>query len=288
MSKICWVCNSKNVIKIKKGHEVSSVKTTDFMVTDSRYGITLDLYECKECKFQFCPSDLDLVELYENMEDQEYIDTNSERSKQAYELYTESVKFFKPNFKRTLDVGCGSGQFVECFRENGFEASGVEPSKALAEFAISKGLKVIRGKLEDIPKSNLFDFISLIDVIEHVDNPAEIINQIKDLLKPNGLVMLVTPRTDSFFKKLLGFKWWHYRLAHVGYFSRKNLIKLSEDNGFKYVHDFSPSWYHDLNYILTRLMWYVPGFKNFKINFFKNKCIKLNLGDSIAIIMVKK
>jgi 2-polyprenyl-3-methyl-5-hydroxy-6-metoxy-1,4-benzoquinol methylase len=288
MRNICWVCNSEKISKIKNGLDISKIKTSDFMVTDARYGTTMDIYECRDCGFQFCPTDLDLVNLYEGMEDQEYIDTNSERSKQAFELYKEAIKFFSPNFKYTLDVGCGSGQFVECFKKNGFEAAGVEPSKSLSEFAIGQGLNVIQGKLQDIPNNKKFHFISLIDVIEHVDNPGDMMNNIKKFLRPDGIVMLVTPRTDSFFKKLLGFKWWHYRLAHVGYFSRKNLIKLCEDRGFEYIHDFSPSWYHDLNYILTRLTKYIPGLKNVKIDFFKNKSIRLNLGDSIAILIKNK
>ena len=136
--------------------------------------------------------------------------------------------------------------------------------------------------------SNKYDFISLIDVIEHVKNPVQIIEKIYKLLKPGGSAIIVTPRKDSFFKKLLGFKWWHYRLAHVGYFSKSNLIDICERNNLKYVDNFSPSWYFPLNYVINRIFKYIPFMSGIKINWFKNYCVKLNLRDSIALIVSKK
>ena len=286
MNNKCWVCNSKNTFLKRKGLSANLINSSDFRVTDSKYGSTLDIFECKDCSFQFCPTDVNLLKLYEKMDDPEYIETSQERLKQAKELFDKSVHFFKSNFIKTLDIGCGSGLFVKNFMDNGYDAYGLEPSKSLAQFGIKNGLNIIEGNLENM-KMDKFDFISLVDVIEHVKNPSEMILKCTKILNNGGLLLIVTPRKDSFFKFILGFKWWHYRLAHVGYFTKKNLLDLCKKNNLNLVHDFSPSWYFPLNYILNRILLYIPLIKNIKINFFKNISIRLNLRDSMALIVTK-
>jgi 2-polyprenyl-3-methyl-5-hydroxy-6-metoxy-1,4-benzoquinol methylase len=257
------------------------------MVTDDRYGVTLDIFECKLCFFRFCPTKKNLIENYEKMEDNQYVETSVERKLQANELFTKIKRFLTEDVVETLDVGCGSGLFVETLRSNGFSASGVEPSKALSDYALGLGINVINGQVQDIPTDQKFDFISLVDVIEHVDDPNTLVYQLSECLKPNGLLLLVTPRTDSFFHRVLGLKWWHYRLAHVGYFSKKNLSCLLKQNSFDEILSFSPSWYFSLPYLIERIFRYVPGMSGRKVKHFKNRVVRLNLGDSIAMLARK-
>ena len=70
-------------------------------------------------------------------------------------------------------------------------------------------------------------------------------------------------------------------------FYKKNLLDLCKKNNLNLVHDFSPSWYFPLNYILNRIFLYIPFIKNLKINFFKNIIVRLNLRDSMALIVTK-
>ena len=258
------------------------------MITDSKYGDTLTIYECQNCKFQFCPSELDLVSLYKDMEDNEYIETSKARKRQAMELANKFIPFIGKKGGATLDVGCGSGLLVSYLHERGFAAQGIEPSIALATYAQKSGLNVKKGLLSDLPEGQAFDFISLVDVIEHVDDPKKLLKQVFIRLKSGGSIFIVTPRIDSFFRKLLGFKWWHYRIAHVGYFRRDNLIDTLNQIGFVVKKEFSPSWYFPLDYILTRLIRYIPGCSSKTTSMFNSQIIKLNLGDSIALFARKE
>ncbi len=53
------------------------------------------------------------------------------------------------------------------------------------------------------------------DVIEHLSNPIEFLNVLKSYLNEDGLLLIATPDRGSFLAKLLGKKWWHYRIAHM-------------------------------------------------------------------------
>ena len=78
----CWICKSPKTKKIKNGLD-KNISPADFNITDDRYGTTLTIYRCLDCKFEFCPETIDLHSMYENMEDQSYIETSKSRLIQA-------------------------------------------------------------------------------------------------------------------------------------------------------------------------------------------------------------
>ena len=280
----CWICNSPKTKKIKIGLD-KNVLPKDFNITDDRYGTTLPIYRCLECKFEFCPENIDLNSMYKNMEDVSYVETSKSRSIQAKKIAKYSDKFLKENSK-LLDVGCGSGLLVKAFNDLNHESYGLEPSNFLSNEGIKNNLKIYQGTLEDFSFSNEFSFISLIDVIEHVQNPVELLNLVQEALNKDGYLLVITPRRDSFFRFLLGFKWWHYRIAHVGYFSKANLIKILKNSGFDIVDYKYATWFLPLDYILNRFLKYFP-FINFRFNFSKEISLPINLLDS-SMVLAKK
>ena len=163
----------------------------DFQITNSQYGKTLDLYRCKNCNFIQAAKASDLTKYYENMVDEEYEETRNERFCRKILLSKNFISYNKSG-KKLLDVGCGSGILLEASKKYRFQSIGVEPSKWLFKKAIKRGLNVRCGVLEDIPNSQKFDVITMADVIEHVTNPMEILQQIKSRLKPEGIGVIVT------------------------------------------------------------------------------------------------
>ena len=280
----CWICKSSKIKKIKNGID-KNISPTDFNITDDQYGITLPIYRCLQCNYEFCPENIDLHSMYENMEDDSYIETSKSRSIQAKKIAKYSDKFLKENSK-LLDVGCGSGLLVKAFKDLNHESYGLEPSNFLASEGMKDNLNLYQGTLEDFNFSNEFSFISLIDVIEHVQNPRKLLNLIQEALNENGYLLVITPRRDSFFRFLLGFKWWHYRIAHVGYFSKVNLIEILKYSGFDVVDYKFATWFLPLDYILNRFLRYFP-FINFRFSFDKEISLPINLLDS-SMVLAKK
>ena len=283
----CKLCGSADLVKVKDGIKPADLTPSDFSITDKRYGTTLEIVQCNSCRFQFCPTAADLVKLYEAMDDDEYTESDRERKRQFEDLFKKLKPYLGAGQSKSLDIGCGSGLLVELFKDDGFEAYGVEPSKSLAHYCKTKNLNVTNGTLSQLKSDDKFDVITLIDVIEHVADPEDLVADAVNRLNENGILCVVTPRTDSISKKLLGFKWWHYRIAHVGYFTKNNLETLLKKFGTQIVDDFSPSWYFSLENLIERVGRYIPFIKFFKIKALSSIIIRLNLHDSIALIVKK-
>ena len=184
-----------------------------------------------------------------------------------------------------LDVGAGSGILVESALNAGMDAHGIEPSSWLVNIGKNHGLRLVEGVLPHPEVNAPFDLIALVDVIEHVTDPLELLIAIRELLKSDGVCFIVTPDASSFFAKMLGFRWWHYRIAHVTYFNMDNFQILARRAGLEVCFSSRPSWYFSYSYLRERLCRYFPSWIiPPATGIFKNLIIPLNLRDSLLLI----
>ena len=105
-----------------------------------------------------------------------------------------------------LDVGAGSGLLVAEAKRLNFNAVGVEPSHSLVRLArrLYK-VDLLQGVFPyPMLLNHQFDVIFLVDIIEHVSNPAVLLQHCAAAVAPNGIIILVTPNAGSLVKKLLG------------------------------------------------------------------------------------
>jgi len=102
---------------------------------------------------------------------------------------------------RILDVGCGTGHFLAVAVAHGYEVCGVEPNSDMVQYAKSE-LKIPNmhcGTLADAmyPAAS-FDVVTIWDVLEHVEQPGELLKDIARVLKPGGWVFAYTENFESF------------------------------------------------------------------------------------------
>lgn len=100
---------------------------------------------------------------------------------------------------RLLDVGCGAGGMLDHLREFG-DVTGVDPAPAAVRYAAGKGADVRFGTLpHDLPftTSEHFDVITLLDVLEHIDDDHASLRALHRLLEPGGLLLLTVPAFPS-------------------------------------------------------------------------------------------
>lgn len=109
---------------------------------------------------------------------------------------------------RWLDIGCGAGALVDAASRAGWTAQGTEIAPRAVEAAVAQGLDVALGDvLElDLP-ANTFDVITLVEVLEHVDDPQALLARICGLLRPGGLLYLTTPHGEGLSARLLRAHW---------------------------------------------------------------------------------
>jgi SAM-dependent methyltransferase len=144
---------------------------------------------------------------------------------------------------RWLDVGAGDGLLVDQAQAAGWEALGIEID---AELVAALGLPPGAPRVLTVPLEEadlfpaFFDVISLVNVLEHVDAPDEMVAACVRLLRPGGLLIVHVPNAGSLGARLRGARWRHYEpLSHLTYFDQGTLARLLERHGFEPVAGFS-------------------------------------------------
>jgi 2-polyprenyl-3-methyl-5-hydroxy-6-metoxy-1,4-benzoquinol methylase len=142
----------------------------------------------------------------------------------------------RPSMGRNLlDVGCGSGRFLEMARSAGWISSGIDFDPKAVEAARSKGLNVVHGGTELLSsETSQYDAITLSHVIEHVHDPRSLLRDCRRLLKPNGYFWIETPNIASHGHRLFGHHWRGLEPPrHLMLFNWALLAELLAEAGFR-------------------------------------------------------
>ncbi len=105
-----------------------------------------------------------------------------------------------------MDVGSGSGNFLRCLRQAGFEVLGVEPSLTGSTYARDvHRVETFHGTVEGFVASGTtreFDVVSLLNVLEHLKDPAAILSLLRPRVRSGGILVIVVP--DARLHALVG------------------------------------------------------------------------------------
>jgi SAM-dependent methyltransferase len=257
----CWVCGGAEVKSWKRGAD-RALDPDDLRITDSRYGLTLDLVRCVRCGFVFAPGARgdDILRLYSRMRDDDYARGGHARLVQMRRLLGRALRK-RPGATSLLDVGAGTGLLVAAALERGIDAVGVEPSQHAVELGRARvgDRRLLEGTLPHAALAGRrFDLVFLVDVIEHACRPVELLREAQRVLAQGGLVVVATPDVMSVPARLLGDRWWHYRLAHVGYFDAQTFATAARRAGLAIEGAERAIWYFEIGYLAARVEQYLP------------------------------
>ena len=138
--------------------------------------------------------------------------------------------------RRVMDIGCGTGDFLEFMRKTGWSVSGVDLSPAAARAARRKGIEVMSQPLEELLRSGRvrkgsYEAVTLFHVLEHLPKPVEFLRMARHLLSPGGVLVVQVPNDFNRFQLSVtnGSKakpWWVVSPDHINYFSFSSLRAL--------------------------------------------------------------
>ena len=128
---------------------------------------------------------------------------------------------------RTLDVGCGAGATVKFFNSE-YQAYGMDNSLVALSLSRQRGLrKIFLGDMRNFPvKSDSFDFISAIDVIEHIDHVEKTYCELFRVCKKGGLILTIIPAFNFLWSER------DERLGHQKRYTVKEIKTLTQNAGF--------------------------------------------------------
>jgi len=298
----CRVCGSDRVKFWRKRTLDRRLVPNDLRITDSRYGVTLSLWRCDHCDFVQADGDEipELFELYSELDDPTYESGRETRKLQMQWLLERGLGAL-PTAGTLLDVGAGTGLMVIEAKEKKLKAVGVEPSHSLvAAGRTQNGLsdsELVQGTIPNPAlDGQVFDLVCLIDVIEHVADPVAFLRSAAERLSVGGLCIVVTPDVSSATARALGKRWWHFRLAHVGYFDRHSMELAARSAGLSVTQSFRAKWFFSVNYLADRVAVYLPPVNKLNqiaaskpvLRRLYQRIIPLNLHDSLVFFLDKR
>jgi SAM-dependent methyltransferase len=141
---------------------------------------------------------------------------------------------------RVLDIGTGTGGAVKAFRDAGHEAWGVEPSARAVLAARARGIPwIIEGSLESALAADgglpggRWDLVRMSQVLEHVPDPVELLRRVREVMAPDGRLVVGVPNIRSLARRLTGGAWDGLELPrHLVHYDRDSLIWVLALGGF--------------------------------------------------------
>jgi SAM-dependent methyltransferase len=148
-------------------------------------------------------------------------------------LWPESIRN-----KNIADIGCAAGSFLDHVSGLAREKVAIEPSEDYHHSLKDRGYHVYPyAKDAAADWKEKIDFAFCFSVIEHVQNPRAFLNEIRELLNPDGKLILSTPNRLDIMMDLKGdeYKRFFYRSVHRWYFDAASFIYCAREAGLKVI-----------------------------------------------------
>jgi 2-polyprenyl-3-methyl-5-hydroxy-6-metoxy-1,4-benzoquinol methylase len=239
---VVYIIVVKNISKFLENikEQIMYLSVKDFSVS----GETFDLIYNNEFDFLETTPQPSIEKLPDYYKSEDYIShTDSKRNlfektyhnikRIALKRKLKLIETYSSEGKTLLDFGCGTGDFLQISKDNGWSVLGVEPNDYARKIANNKTNNSVYNSEEFLKlKNSSFDVITLWHVLEHVQNLNEHISIFKKLLKPNGTLIIAVPNFKSFDAKFYKNFWAAYDVPrHLWHFSKTSISKLvSKEN----------------------------------------------------------
>ncbi len=140
---------------------------------------------------------------------------------------------YLPQKGSLLDIGAGTGDFLEYAAQKGWNVSGVEPNEKARNLAEQKNVLLT----EDLPEGEItYDAITMWHVLEHVYDLEEQLVWLKEKLSREGVLFIAVPNFESFDSAHYKTDWAAFDVPrHLYHFSRKSIQLLFEKQEMKVV-----------------------------------------------------
>ena len=164
-------------------------------------------------------------------------------AQQRYQFLEKTLHRHAPSLiaqteHRLLDVGCGTGEFIQVAQQAGWHVTGTELARDAVSLASQRvGQHVLQGDITEIDlPDNSYHLVTSYHVIEHLLDPIAQLKRCYGLLVPGGLLFVETPNIQSLGARLKGKSWSHIiPPEHIIYFSPASLKHALYRAGFDRV-----------------------------------------------------
>ena len=223
-----------------------------------------DFLECRDCslvRLDPVPDPQTLTEIYE-----------SSYAEGAYAVFAAADEIRLAHAKTRvdivaphapdgpwLDVGCSTGAFLEAAGQRGIDIDGIDLSAVAIRAAQSRGLSAFHATVENFEPPRPYSYITGFDVLEHLIDPGDFLDRVRNWLVPGGRIALTVPDIASPHARLMGRHWYYYAAPlHITYFNRKTATKIMEDHGFSSIEIVRAPKVMTIDYVTAQFEFFNP------------------------------
>lgn len=233
----CPVCGSSKLEKV--------FDAVDHFATKEIFPVC----ECRECSFRFTnsfPSEEMIGRYYDSADYISHSDSDKGVVNRLYHYFRKRMLQKKVDLVaahaqgdslRMLDIGCGTGYFLQAAKERGWHVRGIEKNSAARESAIARTGAVIEDEngLWNLEEGT-FEVVTLWHVLEHIEKLNETLEKLQDILKPDGVAVIALPNHRAYDAQCYRSFWAAYDVPrHLWHFSPGTVEKLLKKHGLKII-----------------------------------------------------
>lgn len=224
------ITGNSNVSLIEKfdSKKIIEIYSKDLKVDVQKYFADADsiaLYECKQTGYRFFTpyTVIGDGEFYSKLQHS----TTSYYSQDKWE-HKKALEFINPS-DHLLEIGCGSGFFLQKVASKGAKVLGADFNEKAIEEAKKKGLQVENRSVEDMAQlyPEKFDIVCFFQVLEHINDINGFITSALKCLKKGGKLIIGVPNNNPYLYKYDKFHALNLPPHHVGLWNKKSLKSLS-------------------------------------------------------------
>lgn len=239
----CPVCNSNQIKEV--------FVLEDYSVSHETFPVD----ECLNCGLRFTqhiPCETAIQRYYQSADYISHSDTRKGIINKVYHLARRYTLLKKASLVKAvtgkrvgmhLDIGSGTGSFVNTMQKAGWNTIGLEPDNN----ARKKGVELYNvdiypaDEFTMLPEST-YDAITMWHVLEHIHQLNETVEQLRKLLAPGGKLLVAVPNYTSKDARHYKKHWAAYDVPrHLYHFSPSSIRQLMENHGMKVVA-VKPMW----------------------------------------------
>lgn len=208
-----------------------------------RHAPQLQVRRCDRCGLVFLwprPTEEELNRYYSALYREDYAEPPVQERYRAdmdeARIRVRRLLPFLQSNTRLLEIGCGSGAFLDAVRPYVADALGVEPDAASRDWIEGRmGFTVMERVADVLREAKPFDLVVLFHVLEHVLDPVRFLQSLSQLLRSNGRLVVEVPNVDDVLVavyQISAYLHFYYQKAHLYYFSRDTLSMTLNQAGF--------------------------------------------------------
>lgn len=244
----CPLCTSKDLKPLK--NERNRFPKDHRPILEMFDGAWIQLLQCKTCGFGFT-KELPYSEDFFPSRYDTHFDAANEANNNPFkdeilDKMIAVIEKYKPSPGKVLDVGSFAGIFIRKIAKRNYKSSGIEVNPTMADYTKNiLNLDVQKGTfLSTHVEKESFDVVTMIDVLEHLVDPRQIIQKVQGVLKPGGLFVIKVPNLwPQYYKQkianLIGIsdQGIFENFGHINHFSPKSLRYTLESLGMDVLED---------------------------------------------------